>query len=666
MQKKQKIKLTRVISSGVLFVLGVVLPAPALVSFIILMVSYLIAGYDTLWTAIINICHGQVFDENFLMALATIGAIGLQDYQEAVFVMLFYLVGTIFEEYAVNKSRGSISELMDIRPDYANLLRDGKEEQVDPYEVSIGDMILIKPGERVPLDGTVIEGHSTLDTSALTGESLPQDVEAGQAISSGCVNLSGLLKLEVSSEFDDSTVAKILDMVENAGSKKAKVEKFITKFARYYTPIVVIAAVLLAVLPPLLVPGQTFSQWISRALTFLVISCPCALVISVPLAFFGGIGGASKSGILVKGSNYLEALADVDTVIFDKTGTLTTGTFKVSQVHGEDFDNDELLELAAYAESYSDHPISLSIKEAFGHSIDKSRVSDAEEIAGKGVKALVDGMTVYAGNHRLMQDLGIKELPVNEAATLIHLAAEQWFSMQENPVEKSDRKKSQEKIQSPKSPGAATAKATYLGYVAITDTIKEDSASAIKGLKQEGVSTAVMLTGDRNAVAEKVAAEIGLDEFHGELLPGDKVNLAETIIGAKTSKGNVVFVGDGINDAPVLARADIGVAMGGLGSQAAIEAADIVIMDDQPSKLSIVMKIARRTLSIAKQNVIFALGIKAIVLVLGALGMATMWAAVFADVGVAVICILNSMRALSTKKINANALAEDEKRVQTA
>lgn len=635
MQKKQKIKLSRVILSGILFILGSALPLPALGSLIILMASYLIAGYDTLWTAIRNICHGQVFDENFLMALATVGAIGLRDYKEAVFVMLFYLVGTIFEEYAVNKSRGSISGLMDIRPDYANLLREGREEQVDPYEVAIGDTILIKPGERVPLDGTVIEGHSTLDTSALTGESLPQDVETGQIISSGCVNLSGVLKLEVSSEFDDSTVAKILDMVENAGSKKAKVEKFITKFARYYTPIVVIAAVLLAVLPPLLISGQTFSEWISRALTFLVISCPCALVISVPLAFFGGVGGASRSGILVKGSNYLEALADVDTVIFDKTGTLTTGTFKVSQVHGEACDPEELLELAAYAESYSDHPISVSIKESFGRSLDKSRVSDAEEIAGKGIKAIIDGRTVYAGNDRLMRDLGIDGLLSDEAATLVHLAVKDV-----NPE--------------------------YLGYVAITDTVKEDAAAAVQGLKQEGASTAVMLTGDRKAVAEKVAAEIGLDEFHSELLPGDKVALAEQIISAKASKGNVVFVGDGINDAPVLARADIGVAMGGLGSQAAIEAADIVIMDDQPSKLSLVMKIARRTLSISKQNVIFALGIKAIVLILGALGMASMWAAVFADVGVAVICILNSMRALSTKKVTASAHALKEKEVLAA
>lgn len=640
MQKKQKIKLTRVVLSGFLFILGAVLPLPALGSLILLMASYLIAGYDTLWTAIVNICHGQVFDENFLMALATIGAIGLRDYKEAVFVMLFYLVGTIFEEYAVNKSRGSISELMDLRPDYANLLRDGKEQQVDPYEVAIGDMILIKPGERVPLDGTVIEGSSTLDTSALTGESLPQDVETGQAIFSGCVNLSGVLKLEVSSEFDDSTVAKILDMVENAGSKKAKVEKFITKFARYYTPVVVIAAVLLAVLPPLLVSGQSFSEWISRALTFLVISCPCALVISVPLAFFGGVGGASKSGILVKGSNYLEALANVDTVIFDKTGTLTTGTFKVSQVQAETRSPEELLELAAYAESYSDHPISLSIKEAFGNPLGKNRVSDAEEIAGKGIKAVIDGQTVYAGNSRLMQDLGLESLPANEAATLVHLAVKQQPS------------------------GAVSAE--YLGYVAITDTVKADAAEAIKGLKQEGVSTTVMLTGDRKAVAEKVAREIGLDEFHGELLPGDKVALAEQIIGAKTSKGNVIFVGDGINDAPVLARADIGVAMGGLGSQAAIEAADIVIMDDQPSKLSMIMKIARRTLSISKQNVIFALGIKAFVLALGALGMASMWAAVFADVGVAVICILNSMRALSTKKTAASAFAPDGKQVRAA
>ncbi|MCB6992627.1 cadmium-translocating P-type ATPase [bacterium 210820-DFI.6.37] len=617
MKKKQKIRLCRVVLSGILLILGSLLPLPAIASFVVLIVSYLVAGYDTLWTAIRNICHGQVFDENFLMAIATLGALGLRDYSEAVFVMLFYLVGNIFEDYAVNRSRGSISELMDIRPDYANLLRDGKEETVDPYDVSIGDLILVKPGERVPLDGLIVEGHSTLDTSALTGESLPQDIQTGQPISSGCINLTGVLKVQVSSEFDDSTVAKILDMVENAGSKKAKVEKFITKFARYYTPLVVVAAVLLAFIPPLLVPGQHFHEWISRALTFLVISCPCALVISVPLAFFGGIGGASSCGILVKGSNYLEALAQVDTVIFDKTGTLTTGAFQVTQVCGAACGDDRLLELAAYAESYSDHPISLSIKEAFGQSIDKSRISDAEELAGKGVKALIDGDVIYAGNSKLMADLGISGLPVNESATLVYLAD---------------------------SSG-------YLGHVAISDTIKEDAADAVKGLKNAGVSRTVMLTGDRKAVAEKVAGTIGLDEFHAELLPGDKVSLAEDIISSKKSKGNVVFAGDGINDAPVLARADIGVAMGGLGSEAAIEAADVVIMDDQPSKISTVMKIARKTLGISKQNVVFALVIKFLVLILGALGMASMWAAVFADVGVAVICILNSMRALNTKKL---------------
>lgn len=615
MKRKQKIQLARVLLSGILLLVGSLAPLSGWVSFALLIISYLIAGYDTLFTAIRNICHGQVFDENFLMAIATLGALGLGDYSEAVFVMLFYLVGTVFEDYAVNKSRGSISELMDIRPDYANLIRDGQESKVDPYEVGIGDTILVKPGERVPLDGTILEGHSSLDTSALTGEALPRDVEAGQSITSGCINLTGVLKIKVSSEFDQSTVAKILDMVENAGSKKAKVEKFITKFAKYYTPIVVIAAALMAIVPPLVIPGQTFGDWISRALIFLVISCPCALVISVPLAFFGGVGGASRCGILVKGSNYLEALAQVETVIFDKTGTLTTGTFKVTDIYSALDSKESLLELAAYAESYSDHPISLSIKEAFGSPIDKSQVTDVEELAGKGVKAVVKGQTVYAGNSKLMQDLGITDFPSNETATLVHLAGEK----------------------------------DYLGYVAISDTIKSDAADAIKGLKASGVKSAVMLTGDRKAVAEKVADTIHLDEFHAELLPGDKVEIAEKIIDRNQSKGNVIFVGDGINDAPVLARADIGVAMGGLGSEAAIEAADVVIMDDQPSKLALVMKIARKTLTIARQNVIFALGVKALVLVVGALGMASMWAAVFADVGVAVIAILNSMRALRTK-----------------
>ncbi len=615
MKKKQKIQLGRAVASGLLLLAAALLPIPSAPAFVILMLSYLTAGYDTLLTAVRNIFHGQVFDENFLMALATVGAIALSDYKEAVFVMLFYLVGTIFEEYAVNKSRGSISSLMEIRPDYANLLRDGKEVQADPYEVSIGDTILVKPGERIPLDGTVTEGRSSLDTSALTGESLPQEVQAGQSVSSGCVNLTGVLKISVSSEFEDSTVAKILDMVENSGSKKARVEKFITKFARYYTPLVVLAALLLAVLPPLLISGQTFGEWISRALTFLVISCPCALVISVPLAFFGGVGGASKCGILVKGSNYLEALANVDTVIFDKTGTLTTGSFQVTQVHGISCRDDELLELAAYAESYSDHPISLSIREAFGKDIDKSRISDAQEIAGKGVKAVIDGQVLYAGNRKLMDELGISGLSEEESATLVHLAN----------------------------------KDGYLGCIAIADMLKPDSADAIRALKQTGIRHTVMLTGDRKATAGKIAAAAGLDEYHAELLPGDKVALAEALIEGKRTKGKVVFAGDGINDAPVLARADVGVAMGGLGSQAAIEAADIVIMDDRLSKLPVVIRIARRTLSIAKENVVFALGIKAIVLALGALGMASMWAAVFADVGVAVIAILNSMRCLSTK-----------------
>ena len=638
MKKKQKKQLVRVIVSALLFLLGTFVPLPAALSLILLLTAYVIAGYDTLWTAVRNIKNGNVFDENFLMAIATIGALALQDYKEAVFVMLFYLVGTIFEEYAVNKSRGSISQLLDIRPDYANLQCGDEIEVVDPYDVSIGDIIIVKPGERVPLDGMIIEGHSELDTSALTGESLPQYIEAGESISSGCINLSGVLKIQVASEFDDSTVAKILDMVENAGSRKAKVEKFITRFSRYYTPIVVIAAVLLAVIPPLLIPGHPFGEWVSRALIFLVISCPCALVISVPLAFFGGIGGASGCGILVKGSNYLEVLSHVDTIIFDKTGTLTSGTFAVTEVRScgcsgnapvddasissgntagkRSAADEKLLELAAYAECYSNHPIAASLKAAYGRKIDESRIGDVEELPGRGICAMIDGQKVHAGNSRLMSELRINEIHQSDSSALVHVVCD----------------------------------GNYLGSVVISDTIKEDSAAAIRELKAAGMKRTVMLTGDRQPVAAHVASEIGLDEYHAELLPADKVELAEKLIASKQSRGSVVFVGDGINDAPVLARADVGVAMGGLGSEAAIEASDIVIMDDQPSKLASIIKIARKTLGIAKQNVVFALAVKFIVLILGALGMANMWLAVFADVGVAVICIVNSMRCLNVRK----------------
>ncbi len=619
MKRKQKKQLIRVAVSGTLFFCGIFLPLPEPAALVLLLAAYLAAGYDTLLTAVRNIRHGQVFDENFLMAIATIGAICLQDYKEAVFVMLFYLVGTIFEEYAVNRSRDSISSLLDIRPDYANLLCGDSIEVVDPYDVAVGDIIVVKPGERVPLDGSVIEGNSTLDTSALTGESVPQYIECGQEISSGCINLTGVLKVQVASEFDDSTVAKILEMVENAGSRKARVEKFITRFARYYTPVVVIAAVMLAVIPPLFITGHPFGDWISRALIFLVISCPCALVISVPLAFFGGIGGASACGILVKGSNYLEVLANTDTIIFDKTGTLTTGKFQVTEVFtaaDSGISSDRLLELAAHAECYSNHPLSQSICEHYGYAPDRQRVSDVQELAGKGVSAIIDECKIYTGNSSLMSELGFNDIHRDEKSTLVYLATDEQ----------------------------------YLGAVALSDTIKSDSAAAISSLKSIGVKRTVMLTGDRKAVASNVADTIGLDQYHAELMPADKVTLAESIISSKSSRGSVVFVGDGINDAPVLARADAGIAMGGLGSQAAIEASDIVIMDDQPSKLASIIRIARKTLGIAKQNVIFALAVKFIVLILGAIGLANMWLAVFADVGVAVICIVNSMRCLNVKK----------------
>ncbi len=576
---------------------------------------YALIGWDILWKALRNIIRGQVFDENFLMAVATIGALCLREYSEAVAVMLFYQVGEWFQSAAVNKSRRSIASLMNIRPDYANVMRDGELVQVDPEQVAVGEQIVIKPGERIPLDGQVVEGSSTLDTSALTGESVPRKVDAGKDVISGCINLTGMLTVQVAKEYGESTVAKILDLVENSSSKKAKAENFITKFARYYTPAVVIAAVILAVVPPLFLPGFPFGEWISRALTFLVISCPCALVISIPLSFFGGIGGASKQGVLVKGSNYLEALANTEIVVFDKTGTLTKGTFAVTKVESKLNSKEELLAVAAYGESYSNHPISQSIQKAYGQEIDRSRVEKAEELSGLGIRAVVDGKTVLAGNSKLMDKFGIAYDSPDTAGTVVHIAVD----------------------------------GVYGGYLLIEDEIKADSAKAVEDLKKVGVKETVMLTGDNDAVGRRVAETLHLDKAYTELLPADKVEKMEQLMTEKSPKGKLVFVGDGINDAPVLARADIGIAMGGLGSDAAIEAADVVIMTDEPSRIATVMKISRKTLRIVRQNIVFALAVKAIVLVLGALGFASMWAAVFADVGVSVIAILNAMRALRVK-----------------
>ena len=544
------------------------------------------------------------------MAIATVGALWIGEYAEAVFVMLFYQVGELFQSYAVGKSRQSIAELMEIRPDYANVERDGAVEQVDPDEVEVGETILIKAGERVPLDGVVLEGRSDLDTAALTGESLPREVQSGDDVISGCVNLTGLLKVRVTRAFEESTVSKILDLVENAGSKKAKAENFITRFARYYTPAVVFAAVALAVLPPL-IGAMTWSESLHRALIFLVISCPCALVISVPLSFFGGIGGASRAGVLVKGGAYLEVLSRTQIVVFDKTGTLTKGVFNVTAIHPETCGEDRLLELAALAESWSEHPIARSLREAYGKDIDASRVSDVEERSGRGVRAVVDG-TEIVGNDKLMDDIGVSWHPCHRVGTTVHVASE----------------------------------GEYLGHIVISDEVKEDAAQAVADLKALGVARTVMLTGDAKAVGEAVAAQLGLDEVHTQLLPADKVERVEALLEQKTGKGCLAFVGDGINDAPVLSRADIGIAMGGLGSDAAIEAADVVLMDDKPSKIAVAIRIAKKTLVIVRQNIVFALGVKALVLVLGALGEANMWEAVFADVGVSVIAILNAMRAM--------------------
>jgi Cd2+/Zn2+-exporting ATPase len=586
-----------------------------LLVFAVFLVPYLIIGYDIIFKAARNICHGQIFDENFLMMLATFGAFGVQEYSEAVAVMLFYQVGELFQAYAVGRSRQSITAMMDICPEYANLEQDGELVQVDPDDVEPGMIIVVKPGERVPLDGIVTEGESFLDTAALTGESVPRKVSAGEEIISGCVNGSGTLRVRVTKEFDDSTVAKVLELVENASSKKARTENFITRFAKYYTPVVTIAAVILAILPPLLLAGD-WGEWIARACTFLVISCPCALVISVPLGFFGGIGAASRQGVLVKGSNYLEAVAEMTTIVFDKTGTLTKGEFAVTEILPQEMKKEELLELAAYAEAYSTHPIAGSIREMYGKKLDMTRLGEATEIAGQGISIPVDGQTVLVGNEKLMKEQGIScESVTDTAGTVVYVAKADVFA----------------------------------GVLVISDTVKDGAKQAIESMKQVGVKKCVMLTGDRKETAEHVAKELGIDEVHAGLLPGDKVEQVERLLKEKQGKEKVAFVGDGINDAPVLTRADVGIAMGSMGSDAAIEAADIVLMDDEIKKIASTVRISRKTLSIVKQNIVFALAVKAVVLVLGAIGAANMWEAVFADVGVSVLAILNAMRTLRTK-----------------
>ena len=643
MTKKQKAMLSRIIAAFIIYITLAVSDHMEILpewlglwgKMALYLIPYVLIGLDVVYRAFRNIRNGQVFDENFLMTVATFGAFGVGEYSEAVAVMLFYQVGELFQSYAVNRSRQSITELMDICPEYANIEEDGQLKQVDPDDVQVGDIIVVKAGERIPLDGKVVFGNSMVDTSALTGESVPRKVAEGDDIISGCVNGSGLLRVQVTKEFDDSTVAKILELVENASSKKAHVENFITRFARYYTPLVVMGAVLLAVIPPLFF-GQTWSEGVRRACTFLVISCPCALVISVPMSFFSGIGAASKKGVLIKGSNYLEALSEMDTIVFDKTGTLTKGEFKVTEIHAvagspapeasevprtrvwaasqpSDEKKRSLLELAALAESYSDHPISRSIKDAWGDTMDLNRVSNAREISGHGVRAEIDGHTVLAGNSKLMKEMNVAYQECMSMGTVVYVALD----------------------------------GVYCGYIVIADSIKNEAFEAIKNLKKVGVRRTVMLTGDKKEVGEAVAARLGLDEVHAELLPGDKVAKVEELLAQQTGKHRLAFVGDGINDAPVLSRADVGIAMGSMGSDAAIEAADIVLMDDNPARIADVVRISRKTLSIVKQNIAFALGVKAVVLLMGAAGAANMWEAVFADVGVSVIAILNAMRALS-------------------
>ena len=623
MNKKQKKVFIRIIVAAVLMVVLSLLPVDGWLKFVLFMIPYLVIGHDILLKAWKGILNRQVFDENFLMAVATIGAILLGDYKEGVAVMLFYQIGELFQSYAVGKSRRNISELMDIRPDYANIEKeDGTLEQVDPDEVEIGSVIVVQPGEKVPIDGVIEAGRTSLNTSALTGESLPREVGVGDEVISGCINMSGVLKIRTTKEFGESTVSKILDMVENASSKKSRSENFISKFAKYYTPAVCYGALALAILPPLvrlLFLGMTpeWGDWVMRALTFLVISCPCALVISIPLSFFAGIGGASNAGVLVKGSNYLETLSETKYVVFDKTGTMTQGVFEVSGVHHSSMDTEKLLEYAALAECHSSHPISKSLKKAYGKPLDPSRVTDVEEISGNGVTAKVDGVRVAAGNSKLMEKLGVDCMECHSVGTVVHMAVD----------------------------------GKYAGHILISDQIKPHAKEAIAALKKCGVKKTIMLTGDRREAARQVAEELGIDEVHSELLPGDKVAQVEKLLDEKGEKEKLAFVGDGINDAPVLSRADIGIAMGALGSDAAIEAADIVLMDDDPLKISKAIRISRKCLRIVYENIYFAIGVKVICLILGALGIANMWAAIFADVGVMIIAVLNAIRALNVKKL---------------
>lgn len=623
MNKKQKKVFTRIIVAAVLMVVLSLLPIDGWLKFVLFMIPYLVIGHDILLKAWKGILNRQVFDENFLMAVATIGAILLGDYKEGVAVMLFYQIGELFQSYAVGKSRRNISELMDIRPDYANIEKeDGTLEQVDPDEVGIGSVIVVQPGEKVPIDGVIEEGRTSLNTSALTGESLPREAGVGDEVISGCINMSGVLKIRTTKEFGESTVSKILDMVENASSKKSRSENFISKFAKYYTPAVCYGALALAILPPLvrlLFLGMTpeWGDWVMRALTFLVISCPCALVISIPLSFFAGIGGASNAGVLVKGSNYLETLSETKYVVFDKTGTMTQGVFEVSGVHHSSMDTEKLLEYAALAECHSSHPISKSLKKAYGKPLDPSRVTDVEEISGNGVTAKVDGVRVAAGNSKLMEKLGVDCMECHSVGTVVHMAVN----------------------------------GKYAGHILISDQIKPHAKEAIAALKKCGVKKTIMLTGDRREAARQIAEELGIDEVHSELLPGDKVAQVEKLLDEKGEKEKLAFVGDGINDAPVLSRADIGIAMGALGSDAAIEAADIVLMDDDPLKISKAIRISRKCLRIVYENIYFAIGVKVVCLILGALGIANMWAAIFADVGVMIIAVLNAIRALNVKKL---------------